>query len=344
VASAFLVQRKLDEALASCDEAIRLGADPVDCAYQRWMCFMLRGDFASAWQETDRTEAARRRNPANNLPRHMRRVWNGTSLQNRRVLVRCYHGLGDTIQFARYIPIVKNIAASVVLQCQPTLVPLLASLVRRDEIALLDCDAEPSFDCEIELMELPYAFRTTLAGIPRQVPYLQVPQDAIANARTSCEAQGFKVGLCWSSGEWNPHRNIRLRELAALARIGNITLFSLQCGSATTEIEGSCDLMRFHARTDAPQTIVDTAATILQMDLVISVDTMVAHLAGALGKPVWTLLPFCADWRWMLGRRDSPWYPTMRLYRQKRPGEWGPVVREITSELAKTLVTAREHT
>lgn len=315
-----------------------MGAAPVSVTYERWMCFMLRGEFERAWRETDCAEAARLRDPAAcernaALPPHLRRVWDGTPLENKDVLVRCYHGLGDTIQFIRYLPLLKQRARRVFLQCQSELIPLLASVPGKDRVFSLDEDV-PLADrpVEIELMELAYAFRTTLATIPNRVPYLRPRRSACASKHLASRRGTTKIGLAWSSGNWDPQRNIPLQKLAFLNNVPNLRLFSLQRGPAAGEIAANPDL-RVTQTEESRGAIVDTASTILKLDLVISVDTMVAHLAGALGKPVWLLLPFCADWRWMLDRRDSPWYPTMRIFRQPRPHEWDSVAHNVAAAL-----------
>ena len=297
---------------------------------------MLAGDFERAWQETDKTEAARRRNPNPPvLARHLRRVWSRDPLMDRRVLVRCYHGLGDTIQFIRYIPILRKCAAHVMVQCQASLAPLLLSIVHRDELMVLDRDPDPAFDTEIELMELAYAFRTTLGAIPREVPYLRLTPEDLQRSRHVSDLAGLKVGVVWSSGNWNILRNTSLADLAPLTLIPGVTFVSLQLADAGSEITDRQNVIQFSYALEESASIIDTAGVILNLDLILSVDTMVAHLAGALGKPVWTLLPFCADWRWMMDRSDSPWYPTMRLFRQPRAGDWHTVIEDVARNLSE---------
>jgi hypothetical protein len=192
-------------------------------------------------------------------------------------------------------------------------------------------------DVEVELMELPYIFRTGIETIPADVPHLDIPMEKVESRRGELEESGLtaetlNVGLVWSSGDWNPERNVELAELRRLARIEGLRFFSLQRGEAA-------DSLREHAwivpTERASGTVVDTAAAILNLDLIISVDTMVAHLAGALGKTVWLLLPFAADWRWMAKREDSPWYPTMRLFRQERRGDWKRVIERVILKLLR---------
>lgn len=339
LADAFFAQRRVHEALGGYQEAIRLGGDPGASAFQRWMCYMLMGRFEDAWFETDRSESARRAAgiTTRDLPRHMQRVWNGKPLAGKRVLVRCYHGLGDTIQFFRYIPLLCGIASEVCVQCQQSLIPLLRSMRMPGQnfIGLDNQGADLKHHIDIELMELPYAFRTTLNTIPSDVPYLRVPH---VTSSVIPESRGtLRVGLVWSSGSWNPERDIRLGQLRPLADLPGVAFFSLQRGPAAKQIARCRSELPISPGERSSGGILETARALLNLDLVISVDTMVAHLAGALGRPVWTLLPFAADWRWMVERDDSPWYPTMRLFRQPWPGDWGSVVERVTGELSRWL-------
>jgi hypothetical protein len=186
-------------------------------------------------------------------------------------------------------------------------------------------------------MELPYIFRTSAETIPTAVPYLHVPEENVRARRGELEALGLNaetlnIGLVWSSGDWNPERNVDLAELRRLGRIEGLRVFSLQRGDAREKLREHAWIVDAE---DEADTILDTAAAILNLDLIISVDTMVAHLAGALGEPVWLLLPFAADWRWMAYREDSPWYPTMRLFRQKHRGNWEQVIERVILRLLR---------
>ena len=303
-------------------------------ACSRWMEWMTLGEFERAWKESDRI--ARHCTPGGDrhLPLHLRRVWDGTPLEGRRVLVRCYHGLGDTIQFIRYIPLLKTIAATVSLQCQSRLAPLLRHAAGVEEMTSIDAPGpEPRpFEVDIEVMELAYAFRTTLASIPSDVPYIRLPDDLAKGQQVDRKAGSIKAGLVWSSGDWNPRRSVPLSKLEPLFELSGIEWFSLQRGPASDDVIRSANLPITQLEREK-STIVDTAAWLLDLDLTITVDTMTAHLAGALARPVWTLLPSPCDWRWMTAREDSPWYPTMRLFRQTRSGEWDNVIERVAATL-----------
>lgn len=337
IADALFELNHIEEALLHYSRAEQLHGCTDGLGARRWLCLMLLGRFEQAWRETDRTEARRlaRGDTTRHLQRHFQRVWDGTPLQGRRVLVRCYHGLGDTVQFIRYMPLLRERASTVVLQCQPKLAPLLGAVAGIDEMIFLDDGRpEPPFDVDIELMELAYAFRTTLETIPKGVPYLTVPRELIECYKPARHAGELNIGLVWSSGDWNPERSVRLAEFAWLSRLRGVRLYSLQRGPAEAEIE-SCgfDIVPLNPAAG----VMEDATLIMNLDVIISVDTMVAHLAGALARPVWTLLPFSPDWRWMIHRADSPWYPTMRLFRQSRRGEWRPVIEEVAKTLSAIM-------
>jgi hypothetical protein len=326
--------RKIVRALACYERALRLGASFERVAERLWMSRMMVGDFESAWRVSDEVLARRKMGRArcDHLPLHLRWVWNGSPLGGDSVLVRCYHGLGDTLQFLRYVPLLKRFCRTVMIEVDPSAVDLAGSVPGVDGVARLG-DKMPETASEIESMELAYAFRTTVASIPAQVPYVSVSSEAVWKWQgIVSHANQFRIGLTWAAGAWNPTRSIPVLALAPLQELPNAMLFALQRGPEAAELMHPA-LNRIVELEQHAAGILDTAAAIMNLDLVITVDTMVAHLAGALGKPVWVLLPFHADWRWMLDRDDSPWYPTMRLFRQRRPGDWKRVVHDVIRAL-----------
>jgi len=254
---------------------------------------MLHGDFELAWQWSDLA------------PHCTRRL---EDLAGKRVLLRCEHGLGDSIQFIRYARLLRSIVSRILVHVQPRLLPLIRRLPEID-FAFTWGNPWPlgCYDCEIEIMDLPYLFRSTLDTLPRQVPYLYLDLCAVVRHRGA-------VGLQWSAGDWDTRRSVPRSVLAPLYKVRGLEIVSLQDGPTTPDVGA-------------------TAAEIMGLDLVITVDTMVAHLAGALAKPAWVLLPHESDWRWMQDRDDSPWYPTMRLFRQGADLEWQPVVERVAAEL-----------
>jgi hypothetical protein len=314
----------------------------------RWMAAMREGDFEAAWKQTDRIEFSRRAlERAGKFKWHPHfLLWNGEPFRDRRVLVRCNHGLGDTLQFLRFIPWLVRDARQVTLLAQPALVPLLSGVPGFGTV----CDGwssgpRPCHDIEMEIMELAYAFRSTPETLPRRVPY--IPHDHVRSLGHSSKDLSWdgaiRVGLVWAASDWNAARSIRLAELEPLAKADNVKFFSLQQGNAAAD--ASTATFPLTPLSPVTKRIDEAAAALLQLDLLITVDSMPAHLAGALGRPVWLLLQHDADWRWMRGRGDSPWYPTMRLFRQKEPGDWRGVVSSIAFALeelaAEHRVTSR---
>jgi len=257
---------------------------------------MRRGAFEAAWTISDAVLRARAGMPCWHWPRHLQYIWDGTPLTGKRVLVRCYHGLGDTIQFIRYAPLIKAIAKEVLVWAQPALLPLLHTIRGIDRLLPLhEGTSEVEHNVDVESMELPHIFRTTLATIPGEIPYLHIAPAALP--RQGCLA----VGLVWAAGDWDhERRSIPYPLLAPLTMVPGVALYILQRGPALDNHRPGVDIL------SGSDNVVEAARIMRALDLVISVDTMPAHLAGALGVPVWTLLDAAADWRWMDGREESP--------------------------------------
>lgn len=302
----------------------------------RWEAAMRAGDFERAWRETDRIEERRRADEAEGRRVHRSHhlLWNGTAFDGARVLVRCTHGLGDTLQFVRYVPLLRERARQVIVLAQPHLVHLLRSPQFGDVRNGWTDEAPPAHEVEIEIMELPYAFRSTVDTLPARVPYL--PLDNVRAHRAALPAwphnDAFRVGLVWGSSDWDTSRSIPLSALEPLAEVPGVQFFGLQQGaSAEPPANAAFPIVSLSSFTTDIRT---AAAVMLELDLVITVDCMVAHLAGALARPVWVMLKHDADWRWMDRRLDSPWYPTMRLFRQPAPGEWAAIGDSVARALA----------
>jgi tetratricopeptide (TPR) repeat protein len=269
-------------------------------------------------------------------------LWNGEDISRKTILLHAEQGYGDTLQFIRYVPLVAERSGRVWVECPRDLVNLLGDLVGGKQV-ITRGDPLPEFDFHCPLMTLPKVFGTTLDSIPSKNPYLKADPDLKRSwqERINSDPLNFKIGLVWSG---NPeHLNDRNRScsfetLSPLFQIQKVQIFSLQKGEGSEEAKhcaGNWGLVDF---TDRIHNFSDTAALIENLDLVISVDTAVAHLAGALGKRVWLLLPFSPDWRWLLGRDDSPWYPTMGLYRQTEPGNWREVIQRVVADLKPSVI------
>lgn len=284
---------------------------------------MRAGRYADAWALAARTLSERdpvtRDDPAS--PFHLRWVWDGRSFDRRHVLVRCYHGLGDTLQFARFLPLLAKRAASVTVEVQPRLIELLATL--GSDIRFVPFDVTrplPPAEVDIEITELDFALRAPPGRVAP--PYL--------HAARAILPQGT-IALCYGAGAWDPERSVPSALFAPMCRrIRCVTLMPEPSQLAVLNPQG------------CPLDMGATATLIAGAELVISVDTMAAHLAGAMGKPTWLLLKADPDWRWAPDRPDSAWYPTMRLYAQPRPGDWPSVLARVGRDLAARTRTAVE--
>ena len=293
-----------------------------------WFAAMRRGDWERAWRATDRIELPRR--IRQHLPGFERRPeqlrWDGTPPAGRCVLVRCEHGLGDTLQFMRFLPLLQ--ARHVSFMVQPALLSLLRDAPGLGEVRnYWTEDPLPAHDVDLEIMELPYALRMTLPKLPPPYPHLrgQLP-------RLELPDEGrLRVGLLWSASDWDRTRTVPLRVLAPLFALPEVQFYSLQQGEAAADpLLHRLAIQPLSARTSE---VPMAAAAMCAMDLLICVDGMPAHLAATLGRPTWTLLKHEADWRWMDAREDTPWYPTMRLFRQPSAGDWESVVHEVAASL-----------
>jgi hypothetical protein len=298
-----------------------------------WMAAMRAGDFDRAWAIND-SDLARRiaeRTSKHEGPRHLQHIWRGEPLEGARVLVRCYHGLGDTLQFIRFAGPLRRIAREVIVWAQPELLSLLRNVEGVDRVLRLhDRAPEADYDVDIEIMELGHALRATQPCISQAVPYLRPPQYGSNVGGRTFEAQNFHVGIVWRAGDWDRRRSVDLARFAPLADVPCVRLHLLQPTHVSERP------LSFPADDCTSADIADVAATLTGLDLVLTVDTMMAHLAGAMAVPVWTMLCRDCDWRWGTGT-NTAWYPTMRLFRQRRVGQWGPVIEEISSELRKIV-------
>jgi tetratricopeptide (TPR) repeat protein/glycosyltransferase involved in cell wall biosynthesis len=335
--SAYTDQGRIKEALACFEEAIRLDPNLADAHHHRALAWLQMGDYQRGWVEHEwrwrRATAERRSFP--------QPIWDGSPLEGRTILLWAEQGLGDTLQFVRYAPLVKARGGVVVLECQPPLARLLAGCPGVDRV-LPRGTPPPPFDVQIPLMSLPRVFGTTLDTVPCNVPYLR-PDPALVKhwGRELAAYPGFKVGVAWHGSGNQGYQGVRNRSfpltcLASLAAVPNVRLISLQKGPGSEQIQaiaGSFPVTELKDLDETSGSFMDTAAVMEGLDLVVCADTSVAHLAGALGARVWLALPFRTDWRWPSDQEDSPWYPTMRLFRQPEAGRWDPVFRRMAEEL-----------
>jgi tetratricopeptide (TPR) repeat protein len=331
--TALLDLGEYDEALAAFDRGLALRPGNPNCSYSRGLVLLTRGKFAEGWEAYESRRRVGRVTCARDFPQPL---WTGGDLHDKRILIHTEQGLGDAIQFARYLPLVKQHGGQVLVQCHPPLRRLLEGQLAIDEIRE-DGQPLPGFDLHCPILSLPFAFRTIEQNIPANVPYLFANPRAVKqwHARVGEAGGMLKVGLVWAGG--SAHRNDRNRSLtlahfAPLFHIPWVRFLSLQKGEPGRQIQEVASPNLIDWTTELSD-FADTAALVANLDLVICVDTAVAHLAGAMGKPVWVLLPFVPDWRWMLRREDSPWYPTMRLFRQEQLGRWDLPLGRVEAEL-----------
>ena len=297
-----------------------------------WAEAIRAGDFARAWTINDGDLLEIAHPPKHTGPRHLQRIWRGEDLKDKHVLVRCYHGLGDTIQFLRFMKPLRAIARSVTLWCQPELLPMVEGAAGVDRaIPLHDGAPESAFEVDIEIMEVPHAIRARRDQVEMRGPYLALPTIALPPLRRE---QSLAVGLVWKVGEWDKRREVPAVLLRNLAGSG-VTLHSLQRGTSTEE------LATIGARDISTPDIVALGHRLRQLDLVVCVDTMIAHLAGALGCEAWVLLHADCDWRWPQSGARSFWYPSLRLFHQTRPGDWVDVIADARNALRVRLEGGR---
>jgi hypothetical protein len=260
-------------------------------------------------------------------------------LEGRTILLHAEQGFGDVIQFIRYLPLVEQRGGRIIVECQAELQRLFQTTAERCQIVIRG-QPLPAFDLHCPLLSLPRAFGTALANIPGTEPYLQADAEQVGRwQRRLGEFDSMvKVGLAWAGSPTHKkdrNRSMKLARLAPLGQAPGVRFFSLQKGATAAQAKTPPPGMDLVDWTEELKDFADTAALIANLDLVIAVDTAVVHLAGAMGKPVWTLLPFVPDWRWLLEREDSPWYPTMRLFRQNSWGDWDSVITRVADALSQ---------
>jgi tetratricopeptide (TPR) repeat protein len=325
---------RLDDAAAACERAISLNKQEAPAYLNLGVIRLLQGDFSRGWPLYEFRKKCR----GFQFARYSQPAWDGRPLSGRRILLWFEQGLGDTIQFLRYLPKVADLGGKVLLAVQPELRRLVEGSVNVEQF-VDPSHPLPPFDVQCSLLSLPMALGTTLETIPGKTPYLKPSADLIEKWAQKIRPYSgqLRIGLAWAGrpGHMNDaNRSMQLKDLALLAATG-ATFFSLQKWKTGFSITEPDPAMRLIDWTEELTDMADTAALIANLDLVIGVDTAVVHLAGAMAARVWTLLPKSPDWRWLLDREDSPWYPTMRLFRQDKLGDWTHPVTRAAREIGK---------
>ncbi|MGP0067940.1 MAG: tetratricopeptide repeat protein [Isosphaeraceae bacterium] len=325
-------QGRLSEAMESYDRALEIKPDHAEVHLSRALAWLGAGDFERGLREYE----WRFRCSQFTMPPFSQPLWDGSPLDGRTIMLYADHGLGDAIQFIRYVSLVRDRGGRIIVVCARPLARLLATCPGIDQVVV---EGEGTADCDVfaPLMSLPRILGTTLATIPAEVPYLFPDASLVQHWRREMDLNdALHVGIAWQG---NPHyvrdrsRSFRLDRFEAISRVADIRLISLQKGYGSEQIGELGDRFEVTDLGGRLGDLMDTAAAMENLDLMICVDSALAHLAGALGVPVWVALPFSADWRWLTDRDDSPWYPSMHLFRQRRWGDWDEVFRRITGEL-----------
>jgi tetratricopeptide (TPR) repeat protein len=335
---------KVEEAITCYRQALLFKPDYAEAHKDLALAWLMRGNFEQGWPEYEWRWLC----PGTAARPFAQPAWDGTPLAGSTIVLYAEQGLGDTLQFIRYAPLVQQRGGKVVVVCQQQLLALLASCQGIDRLAARESPM-PEFDEWAPLLSLPGIFQTRLTTIPATVPYLFADPQLVRQWRqelkpleTSKKGE-LKIGIAWQGNpghKQDRQRSIALPLFAPLAGLPGVRLFSIQLGPGTEQL---LDLGNHFAVTDLgnrfdPASFQDAAAVMMALDLIISVDSSMAHLAGALGVPVWVPLPYVPDWRWLLEREDSPWYPSMRLFRQRKPGNWEEVFERVVAALSRRFL------
>lgn len=322
----------LEESIQTYDRALAIDPQYALARYGRAVTLLAAGRWTEGFREYNqwRTHGIKQRQ----FPRP---EWQGDPISGQTLFLHAEQGFGDAIQYARFLPQVRERTGKVILECRPELKTFFTRCAAA-EVVLAYGETIPPFDCFTSLASLPGILDVTLSNIPNQVPYLKI---SIDGNLPPAPAGKLKVGVVWAgnpSHHNNANRSIPLREFAPILQVPDVHFYSLQLPvPPQDETQFQSFLQSTPNLTDLSgqlNSFLETATAVAGMDLIIAVDTGVAHLAGALARPVWTLLPFAPDWRWLLEREDTPWYPTMRLFRQKKRAQWQSVIARVSEGLA----------
>ena len=340
LAAALNMDRRYDEAIECYNKTIELAPDYAEAYYSRGLLYLRCGQFAKGWDDYQwRLKTAGTKIKL----RYDKPWWRGENFHGKTLLVQSEQGFGDSIQFVRYLPMVKDRGTTVILAEKPELIDLFRDLEGIDDLVGLAelADGDVKYDLYVPLLNLPGIFDTRPDNIPARIPYLSAKEPKVAHWRNKIQTEAFKIGIAWAGNpiHTNDHnRSCPLQNFTPLAEIKNVKLFSLQKGPGIEQIKGWPGDTELIDLGQAFADFTDTAAAIENMDLIISVDTSVLHLAGAMGKTAWALIPCESDWRWMLNTQDSPWYPTITLLRQKQHGNWQELFHRVADRV-ENLIT-----
>lgn len=335
---AYKEQGQWTQAIECFDRAIQLESNYIDAHLSRGLTLLLLGDFQQGLLEYEWRFQTQQFNDFKQLKVPM---WDGSPLEGKSIVLGNEQGLGDALQFVRYAPQLREQGARVILSTHPALVSLFRECLKGqfEVVESSRCNVY-NYDRHVSLMSLPHIFKTSLETIPNCTPYIVLP-DSLRDRCILPSSHFYRIGIVWATGKLNTQlyqqKSCKPELFMNLLDLGNISLYSLQVGEDASQIQPWLNHQHVCDCSPLLKDFVDTACAIEQLDLVITVDTAVAHLAGAMGKPVWVLLPFVPDWRWLLERQDSPWYPTMELFRQPSSGDWASVFSQVKAKLTEVF-------
>ncbi|MEB3340970.1 tetratricopeptide repeat protein, partial [Okeania sp.] len=334
--SIFLEIGKFSESQKYYRKAIKLNKNHINAHFGLGSVLLKEGNFIEGFDEYE--WRCQRKNYV--IYSFAKFVWDGSDFSGQNLLVYTEQGLGDSIQFIRYISLVKKLGGRVIVGCHKAGLKLLFTNVSEIDELFVIGEKLPHCDLQISLMSLPKIFGTTVETIPAEVPYLFVPESKKFELPGS--ANSFKIGITWETNskiKTSKRRSCPIKNLESIFNVDNASFYILQKEVSPQDLEWLKSQTKIHNLSSYFNDLVDTAGVIKQLDLVITIDTVIAHLAGALGKPVWVMLNFDSEWRWLTDREDSPWYPTMRLFRQSKFDDWQGVCRKVVDALSSKLLT-----
>jgi len=340
----------LEESIPYYNRTLEINPNHAEAIFSRGLAYLVIGDFEKGWHGYEWRYS---RPSQGSLRTYDAPRWDGSDLNGKTILIHAEQGLGDTFQFIRYAKFVKEKNGFVIAAVQKPLITIMSRCNHIDQVVCVD-DTPPYFDVHSPLMSLPYVLKTRIDTIPNEIPYIYADEKLTVEWKEKlAKDKNFKIGVCWQGNDnyatpllraTVAQKSIHPKQLAPICQVPGVSVYSLQKTTGTdqlNELPSTVKIITFDGDFDQSHgRFMDTAAVIKNLDLVITVDTSISHLASALGTPTWVMLPNPADWRWMLNRNDSPWYPNvLRLFKQPTPGDWETMIQEVAQELKKHIAS-----
>ena len=328
--------KKLDEAIINYNKAIEIKSNEAEPNWNKAITLLLKGDLEEGWKYYE--WRWKKNNFSSEKRDFSQPLWLGNfSINKKIILIHTEQGLGDSIQFSRYIELVEVLGAKVIFEVEGPLIKLMKYL-NGNFVIIQKGEKLPFFDFHCPLLSLPHAFKTNINNIPNNIPYIKKPSLQKKIWGNELNQENFNIGICWQGSSYSKDegRSFPVRYFKDISRIKNVKLFSLQKNDGSDQLKTNFDEIKiFNLGTDLDKEapFLDTAILMKKLDLIITVDTSIAHLAGSMGCKVWVLLQFIPDWRWMLDKDFTPWYPSMKLFRQSKPNDWSGPLKQIEKEI-----------